>query len=181
MANAKTNQPAKRDLHEVSVQERFSTSDLREVKNVDDALKLITDAFGGIQSIGEFELGSGFKLLGDDEKKRLVKVPLILLFWQFNEGDFGEFVSVTLITADKNADRLILNDGSSGICEQLRDISENTGRYGGITIPNGLRVSEYDTCLGCGKPRKPSVATCDCTDTNAKRGKGSTYYLDVND
>jgi len=187
VATAKTKQDSTalspQHRHDVSVNERFSNDKLRDTKTLDQALELLAEAYGGVASIGDFELGSGFKLLSDGEEQRLIGVPFLIIHFQFNEGDFGEFASITLMTADKNQDRLILNDGSTGICQQLRDIAE-TGRYGGIMVPRGLRKSEYDTCTNCGKPRKPSQNPCPnsmCNDTSEKRAKGATFYLDVSE
>lgn len=179
MATKKATELESKQQNAISVNERFSNDQLRSIASLEDAMKLVAQSYGGVQSIEEFELGTGFKLLDDKDKGRLVDVPFVILHYQFNEGDFGkDFVSVTLITADANQLRLILNDGGTGICDQLRDVA-TTGRYGGIMVPGGLRVSEYDTCVACGKPRKESALVCSCGDDNAKRSKGATYYLEV--
>lgn len=110
------------------------------------------------------EIGSGFSVLEDKDK--LLKQTFLILEWRFNPGkytnDTGEltdFVSATVIT--KANDRFILNDGSTGIAKQLRDLSDRTGQYGGLLCRNGLRVSrDYDVEL-------PDGSTT----------KGTTYYL----
>lgn len=170
---------AKRDLHDISVGERFNDNQLREVTTFDDAVALAVQAYGNVQSITEFELGNGFKLVRDEDKDRLIGVTFIILHYAFNEGDFNEFASCVLVT--QNGDRLIFNGGVA-IVDQLRDIAEGTGRYGGILVQHGLRKSEYKTCTKCGKPRKPSATVCEeCGDTSEKRASGATYYLDTSE
>lgn len=161
---------------ELTTTRAFNDDQLREVTSFEDAMKLATEYYGGITTSEDLELGNGFKLLGDD-KDRLVGMPFIVLMYTFNEGDFGEFTSVLLVT--DRGDKAILNDGSTGIYEQFKEIFERTGKSGAIFFPRGLRKSTYDTCAECGKPRKPSTAVCTCGDTSDKRAKGKTYYLDV--
>jgi|ERR1041385_275526 hypothetical protein len=164
---------------EISKNERFKDDELRAVTSFEDAMALLVQTYGGVESITDFELGNGFKIATDDEKNRLVGVSFIILHFQFNEGDYGDFVSVTLVT--QHGDRIVLNDGSTGIYEQLKDVAR-TGRYGGIAVPHGLRKSEYDTCPDCGKPRPQSATTCRnerCESTSEKRATGATFYLDV--
>lgn len=161
---------------ELTTKRQFSDDQLRNITSIEDALALAADAYGGTISAEELEIGNGFKLLGDD-KDRLVGMPFLLLAYTFNEGDFGEFASCLLIT--DRGDKVIMNDGSSGIYEQLLDIMKTTDRMGGIHFPRGLRKSTYDTCTECGKPRKPSAKVCSCGDVTERRAKGNTYYLDV--
>lgn len=165
-------------LHEISIQERFSDADLRAVTSFEEAAALAARAYGDVKSLDDFELGNGFKLLGSDNADRLIGVSFILLHAAFNEGDFSPFVSMVLVT--RNNDRLIYNGGAA-IVDQLLDITK-TGRYGGVLIPHGLRKSTYDTCTGknCGLPRKQSQTECPhCGDKSEKRAEGKTYYLDT--
>lgn len=166
--------------HEVSVRERFNDDQLREIASYEDAMKLAASAYGQLEKVSDLELGNGFKLLPGKDKSRLVGLSFVILHFQFNEGEFSdEFVSVTLVT--QNGDRLIMNDGGTGICAQLKEISK-TGRYGGIAVPHGLRKSEYPTCFECGKPRKRSQTECPkCGDDSERRGEGATYYLDTSE
>lgn len=88
-------------------------------------------------------------LLDKDNKALLVKQPMIIVKWDFYPGDFGkEFVSAWVITQDDK--RYILNDGSTGICDQLRELTDRTGRKTMLGCPKGLRVSEYDYTLPTG-------------------------------
>jgi hypothetical protein len=147
-----------------------------------DALAIAEQLYGSVQDITE-EFGTGFELVSD--KNSLVGVKFVLLKWNFTQGDFGVFVSAAVVTAKGR--KYILNDGSTGICQQLREFSMRTGKFGGFVAPRGLRSSQYATCQACGKPRSSFDETCPgilqngsvCGDTNTARGTGSTYYLDT--
>lgn len=161
---------------ELTTKRAFSDDVLRGITTIEEAMALVAETYGGITHVDELELGNGFRLLGED-KDRLIGVPFVILTFGFNEGDFGEFASVLLVT--DRSDRIILNDGSTGIYEQLLDILKNSGKTGGIFFPHGLRKSTYDTCKECGRPRKPSATECTCGDTTERRSTGKTYYLDT--
>lgn len=109
--------------------------------------------------ISSTELGSGWAVLATTEKGRLVGVPLIVLDWTFNDGDNGEFVSARVIT--KPGERLVINDGSTGICQQLREL-EMREETRAIFCKRGLRVSEYDY-----------------TDKDGTKRPAKTFYLDT--
>lgn len=161
------------------LQPRLNDSDLRSVETFEDAVASIEAEYGGVADIADF-LGNGFSVLATADKYKLVGTPLIILEWRFNSGDQGLFVSATVVTQD-NA-RLIINDGSTGIYAQLRDLSDEQGRFGGLRVPKGLRASEYDTCAECGRPRRKDDAVCAnerCGDESDRRARGTTYYLDT--
>ena len=105
------------------------------------------------------ELGSGWTVLPTDQKSRLIGVPIIVLDWTFNDGDNGEFVSARVLT--KQNERLVLNDGSTGICQQLRDL-EMREETRAVFCKRGLRVSEYEYEAPDGSKRP-----------------AKTYYLDT--
>lgn len=165
------------DVKAVAVVERFNDDTLRGIKSAEDAMRLITETYGGYVDITE-ELGSGFSLLEDRDKARLVGRPFIIVQVQFSQGTFGEFVSASLVTLDTN-DRVIMNDGSTGICAQLRSLVDRLGRMGGFHVPKGLRESSYATCKRCGSPRLPSAEVCICGDDSTDRSQGTTYYLET--
>ncbi|MEU7164327.1 hypothetical protein AB0A70_06730 [Streptomyces morookaense] len=76
------------------------------------------------------------------EKMQLVGAPFVSLEWRFNRGDNGEFVSATVMTQDNRLS--ILNDGSSGIYRQYRELTEKRGsQRGPIMHRDGLSISEY--------------------------------------
>ncbi len=163
--------------HEVSVNERFKDSQLRDVTSFEDAMRLAREAYGEVHDITD-ELGNGFRLIQKDDKGKLTGIPFIILHTAFNDGDFGEFASIALVTADNR--KLILNDGSSGIADQLRGLVTATGRYGGWMVPGGLRESQYDTCKDCDRPRPQREDVCNhCGSDTTERHTGRTYYLDT--
>jgi hypothetical protein len=139
----------------------FDADKLRSLDNFDQALAMVADTFGEIKDASE-ELGDGFSLVED--KSTLVGKPMILMEWAFRDGDFGTFVSVRAMVKEPNGAprKVIFNDGSTGIAEDLADWSiKNNGRMGGMVVHKGLRVSEY------------------VKEIDGKRTPAKTYYLDT--
>lgn len=107
-----------------------------------------------------------------DNKDRLIGVPFLIVQWRFNEsekfknddGTNGSFVSAEIMLSDGAL--LVVNDGSTGIARQLRELSDrriaagHAMPYAGRAVNKGLRKSEYDT------------------EVNGKMQHGVTYYLD---
>ena len=124
------------------VKRPFSDNELRNLTSLDSIRALLGDKIGTAT-----DLGSGFAVLSDEQKRRLVGVPCIFLFWNFNtEGKFGTFVSAHVVTLDgagQVKDKFIINDGSTGIRQQLEEYTERTGESRGMFVPNGLRASDY--------------------------------------
>lgn len=125
----------------LAVQSRFLDDDLRAITSFEDAVALLGDT----PVIGADELGNGFTVLGKDDKRRLVGVPFVILSFDFTPGDYGaDFVSAMIVT--KGGEKLIVNDGSSGVCAQLRDIAARMppgAKHRGIVCKHGLRASDY--------------------------------------
>lgn len=137
-----------------------------EIDSIPDAYSALQAQ--GIEILTPDELvgiiGDGFVLIEDKDK--LLGRPMLILEWANYQGDHGPFVTVRAMTND--GERIIFNDGSTGIRSQLDKIAKHRGVTpdwkervsGGIAI-NGLRVSEYDY-----------------TDPNTgKVSKARTYYL----
>jgi hypothetical protein len=119
--------------------------------------KQLYDA-GDIVSASEY--GTGFEVLDKDAKGQLVGVPFIILDWVINnEGDFGEFVSLRIVTQDNR--KLIVNDGSTGIAKQIREIAE-AGELRALYVKKGLRRSDYEY-----------------TEKNGAKKPATTFYLDT--
>lgn len=161
---------------------------LRAVATVDDAMELAFRLYGE-QSVDAADyLGNGFTML--KEKNALLNRPFFIIATKFNGGTWGEFCTVFAITMDGTNERVMFTDGSTGVCDNVKELVARTGRPGGWRVSGGLRVSEYPTCLGCGRPRL-SDEDCDtvgCAQMHAdklgvayedKRGEGETYYLNV--
>jgi len=126
----------------------FDDAALAAIGSFDDAWAA-ANAFG-MDTFDEY--GTGFSIV--DDKRRLIGVPFVALEWRFNPGKFGTFVSVAIVT--ETGDKLILNDGSSGIREQLEMVTQQRINKGhphpqaALAVKGGLRVSDYDYDDGAG-------------------------------
>jgi hypothetical protein len=86
-----------------------------------------------------------------DNKAELLNLPFIITRWWFTEGDMGTFVVLRCITRDNR--KLVVTDGSTGICAQLKKITLDTGKTANMVVRNGLRVSEYTADTESGPKR----------------------------
>lgn len=155
---------------------------LRNVASVDDAMALAFELYGQQAVSAADHLGNGFVKV--EEKDALLNKPLFILASKFHGGDWGEFVTCFAITMDEAQQRVMFSDGSTGVYQNCKELIERTGVPGGWIVKNGLRKSEYPTCIACGRPRGTAAETCEnmngaCGDTEEKRGKGVTYYFDA--
>lgn len=139
-----TTQVAQKDV-------RFSDDVLAGIDSFDAALAAL--ASEGVQPETMDDYGTGFKVCND--KDRLIKVPFVILSWKFNQGDFGLFVSAEIVT--KHGEKFILNDGSTGIKDQLVMVEEQRRKRGhptpnaGLLVEGGLTRSDYKTMIPDGK------------------------------
>lgn len=155
----------------------FDMDTLRTLGSFEDALSLAADTHGGVVDASK-EIGDGFALLDEEGKARLVGVPLIFMEWTFYSGDYGSnFVSsrVVVRNPDGGMSKYIINDGSTGIADQLARVQNSTGRTGGLFCRYGLRVSEYTYCTSCSSVVRPDVDSAHA----ANHKKAATYYLDT--
>lgn len=130
---------------EVARLRTFSDTDLGAIDSWDAAMAMAKAAYGDVVN-GADALGNGFKLASDDDMERLCGVPLLLLEWDFYPGDFGkDFVSIRAVQKldDGGVAKWIINDGGTGICDQLQAHQTETGATGGLGLPKGLRVSKF--------------------------------------
>lgn len=136
-------------------------SDLRAISSVDDAFALM-DSFGGVESFDDY--GTGFEII--DDKDRLVGNPFVVVEWRFTKSKEygGEFVSMAIVT--KSGEKLIVNDGSTGVCAQMRRVTDERVKSGrrapqtGLMVSRGLRRSDYTY-----------------TDDKGNQIAAKTYYL----
>jgi len=137
----------------------YLDEDLASIKSFGDALELVKNNVGesGVLVADEV-LGNGFRLL--ENKDGLLGTPMLLVSWDFHTGDHGEFCTVHLVTEENK--KYVINDGSSGICAQLRSLTSSKNQYGGMLVRNGLRRSDYEF-----------------EDDNGQKKPAKTYYLDV--
>lgn len=123
---------------------------LSEITDFASAIQMLNDTGVVAESISDY--GTGFTVV---DKNRLVDVPFIIVEWRFNEGDYkdenGEnmhFASAAVVT--KNGDKWIINDGGTGVCEQLRSVTrkrvekKHPTPQNGLMVPAGLVRSDYE-------------------------------------
>jgi len=137
----------------------FEVEELAGISSFDDALELLKGKMGeSAILVADQEIGDGFKLL--DNKDQLIGVPFIAVTWDFHNGDYGEFVSCKVVTQDGG--KFIVNDGSSGIRDQLMGLTAKKNQQGGLFCRKGLRRSDYKY-----------------TDEDGQERAATTYYLDT--
>ena len=159
--------------------ERYGATDLTKAK--DASFKDLEVEFGD-EAFDAADLGEGFTVISSADKKKLVGLPFFILGWRRNaNGRNGEFVSVKILT--RTDERVIFNDGSTGINKQLSDMEKDdamefsTNERGEfvpakpIICRKGLRVSEYDVEDESGnKITDPATG---------KVMTGRTFYIDT--
>ena len=143
---------------ELARRETFSADQLRSVSSFAELSQLINETGIVVTDVSSV-LGDGFSVLPTDEKNTLIGVPFVILSWTFSEGDNGEFVSLRIVTRTDR--KLIINDGSTGIHDQVRKMHAD-GVLPVVFVPRGLRVSEYDY-----------------EDDHGKKKRASTFYLNT--
>lgn len=103
------------------------------------------------------------------DKAALIGVPFLIKRWRFTDSTYDKtrfFVSAEIILRDGR--EFVLNDGSTGIADQLwklTEVREATGRadiaHVGRMVGKGLRKSDYTY-----------------TDEKGNETPATTYYLD---
>lgn len=144
-----------------------SAAQLRDLQSFEDAQKLIEGELGGAVVQAADVLGDGFELF--TEKDKLIGLPLIFVTWQFSPGKYGEDFCTARVMAQfgkNDVRKYIINDGSTGICAQLREMTDKNAGAKMLFAPKGLRKSEYEYTESDGS-RKP--ATTHYIDTSPKQ------------
>lgn len=139
---------------------RFDDEALLAISSFDDAAALLAENDIPIVAADQV-IGNGFAIIND--KGFLCNVPMMLLSWNFNSGDNGEFVSINAVAnlPGGNLGKYIINDGSTGIYAQLRKYTDRTGKTAGLIVKRGLRRSDYQY------------------DDNGTPKNATTFYLDT--
>lgn len=131
--------------------------DWQKIKNWGTYLEATGQTQADIKLAGEI-LGDGFEVFtGKDGKSNLVNVQMIVVDWQFAEGDYStddgggksEYVYVRAITRDQR--KVAFTDGGSGIYAELRKYTDRTGFTTGPIMTNGLVRSDFKTNDQSGK------------------------------
>lgn len=144
----------------------LSDIQLNSITTIEDAIQ----ALGVTDPSGLSWDASPWTLLSDKDK--LVGRAFLAVQWKFHQSKEylgSEYVSVYVITQDSlnGETHFVINDGSTGIARQLRELtdtrelSNHKTPYGGALVKGGLKLSEYDRT-----DEKGTVI-----------GKGKTYYL----
>lgn len=135
----------------------LTTEDYASITSFDDALALVGDKLGGTV-VDASDLGDGFAVLDNKDKRTLIGAGLIVLSVSFHDGDHGEFASCRIVTQDGR--KLVVNDGGTGIYEQIKMLHKMRPQTIGqpIMVRKGLRESRYD---------------------HPEHGASVTYYLDT--
>lgn len=149
----------------IPVESKINAAQFKGISSFEDAMALVEDAFGGELYSAE-DLGDGFALMESKEKSQLVGVSFIILSANFSKSDIlneetgeaQEFCTMRVVTKDGR--KLIVNDGSSGISEQIRTMWNMVPQSKGkpIFCALGLRVSVYN---------------------HPKHGPSKTFYLNT--
>lgn len=147
---------------------------LAEIQTFEDALNVVRDVFAGAIVEADKVLGTGFGVA--DEKAAYIGVPMVALKGERNPSDKGEkgrFWSLHFVTKDGR--KVIINDGGSGIADQMdalaerhpelfhvspatKDHAEKVSLVQPMMVKKGLRASSY---------------------VHPTAGPSITYYLDT--
>jgi hypothetical protein len=104
------------------------------------------------------------------DKSLLIDEPFMIYDVRHYEGKFGPAVAVMLVSKEQlkgsngPQDHFVINDGSTGLYQQVIGMVKRSGKKSGILCPRGLRASTYDY---------------DITDGFGERitGEATTYYV----
>jgi hypothetical protein len=87
-------------------------------------------------------LGNGFGVLED--KSKLLNVEFVVVKYAAHTSDKNGGAFSTLHVVTREGEKLIVNDGSTGIHAQCKELKEKYGNVAPLFVRRGLRVSEYD-------------------------------------
>jgi hypothetical protein len=76
------------------------------------------------------------------DKETLVDKPFVITDVRHYDGEYGPTIAIMAITEDN--DLVVINDGSTGIYQQVVGLVAEHGRKAGIKVKGGLRVSKYE-------------------------------------
>lgn len=143
----------------VSAESLLSDDMLSNITSFEDALALVNEHLGGEVVEADKVLGTGFGVA--DEKSPYIGVPFLIMKADKNpseKGERGYFYSLHCVTKDGR--KVIINDGGSGIAEQLDTLYAKHPEMVGkpMLVRKGLRSSNY---------------------THPVHGPSVTYYLDT--
>lgn len=134
---------------EISPVSRLNDDMLAGIQSFDDALAIVNEVFEGHIVEADKVLGTGFGVA--DEKRAFIGTPFIILKADRNLSDLldpetGEkrhFWSLHVVTKDGR--KAIINDGGTGICQQIDELHARHPEVIGqpMLVKRGLRESSY--------------------------------------
>lgn len=118
--------------------------DLNKLFHIDDTFvpDTVTDIenyFAEHGGVIEFK-GSAYDIV---EKKTLIGKAFTIVDIRFYKGKWGDAVAVLALT-DRDNEKVVFNDGSTGVFRQCLTAVKRSRRRGGFSCPRGLRASEYE-------------------------------------
>ena len=136
-------------------------------------------SLGTEMSTGD-EISDGYEVL--DNKDRLLDTPLIVIDWRevWSNENASYFHTIRVLTL--SGERYRISDGSTGISDQLREITKvrlNEGNKvpnAGLIVRAGLTKSEYWVHKDEGRALSNQEAEALPAD---KKRKAATYYLNL--
>lgn len=124
--------------------EKVDGYDIETLGGLESFSDILNLADGNIESAADV-LGYGFGLLED--KDRLLGIEFIIVRYEVHQSDKvkgKQFATIHVMT--RSGDKFIVNDGSTGIMQQLAELKEkrNGGNICPLFVPRGLRASTYE-------------------------------------
>jgi hypothetical protein len=168
----------------------YPAESLGALDSFDAALVLANETHGLTMADQEPSLGDGFRVASEDDKRRLIGIPLLLLEWSFRESDYGsdqEWVIIRAVQRGENGEAIkwVITDGSTGIAKDLQTFSQKTGKTGGLMVKRGLQESKYyidgnKESAHFGTALSKKVVREYMADGRGKHlAEASTFYLDT--
>lgn len=145
------------ELHKETI--KTATNDFAGIDFVPDTWEQVVEAMGG--DVIEFE-GSPYKVV---DKDTLVGVPFMIVDIRFSWSEKFDSPFCNVLALTKDNERVVINDGSTGIMEQMKHHLQKTKRKSGIICEGGLRKSEYTT------------EVYDAFKDETKEIQATTYYI----
>lgn len=161
---------------EVAVRSELPVEVVRSFHTVADVEAFFQDQ--GIELGAGEEISDGFETTQDKDK--LINTTFVIIDWnKVASADFGQdFLTIRLMTL--MGEKYRISDGSTGIAQQLADITavrlkgNHPAPNAGVIVKGGLSKSEYWVSVADGKAM--SEAEAEATPKDLKK-KASTFYL----
>lgn len=141
----------------------------------ESAMALNTEAKGidfipdSWQDVAEFFEGEVIEFQGSPytvvKKDALVEVPFMITDVRFYESKQYDSEAVAICCITEDGQKLVFNDGSTGVFQQVKHMVATSKRKAGILCSNGLRKSTY------------KVEIPDGFDGDTKEIEASTFYV----